>query len=98
MSPGLLSNSTSASAKLSPTQLYSARLEVFSNGNTITTSTDAFCANARGAGESRVKKRKSAVNKRNFKAQTPRKKTQRSNCSRKLHLGLNTRRKQFWGR
>src|SRR6185369_4227642 len=44
ISPGLLSSSARASAKLSPTQLYSARLEVFSKGRTITTSALGFCA------------------------------------------------------
>src|ERR1051326_5161354 len=80
MSPGLLSSSTSPSAKPSPTQLYSARLEVFSNGNTITTSADAFCgsdgwvaterfcAAVLVAGDSSAKNRKSAVNSRKLKA------------------------------
>src|ERR1044072_7546249 len=44
--PGLFNSSARASAKLSPTQLYSARngFEVFSNGSTITTSAVGFCA------------------------------------------------------
>src|SRR6185369_7936351 len=42
--PGLLRSSAKASAKLSPTQLYSARFEVFSKGRTITTSAAGFCA------------------------------------------------------
>src|SRR6185295_14240570 len=74
MSPGLFSSSARASAKLSPTQLYSGRLEVFSNGNTITTSALGFCENACVAGEIRAKTTKNAENNRNFKLQTPQKK------------------------
>src|ERR1041385_3821167 len=62
MRPGLLSSSAMASAKLSPTQLYSARLEVFSNGSTITTSPAGFCAWT--AGKTMVVKRSALINLR----------------------------------
>src|SRR5262249_24465040 len=68
-----------------PTQLYSARLEVFSNGNTITTSAvGACCACALATGETSVKTRKNAKSNRKLKLQNPLNGTQRVNCSRKL--------------
>src|SRR5688572_8797798 len=71
MRPGLFKSSASASAKLSPTQLYSARLEVFSNGNTMTTSAAGFCADAFKGREITAKSSKKAENRRNLKLQTP---------------------------
>src|SRR5688500_5827334 len=88
MRPGLFKRSARASANLSPTQLYSERLEVFSNGNTITTSAAGFCADAFRGREITAKSRKKAENRRKLKLQTPPKETQRANCSRKLHVGL----------